>query len=348
MMRRAGVVLLSALVVVGVSAASGCSGEQRSAAGPSADTSLSVAADASSSAAASASVSASSGASVSASSGASAGLASGGVPDAPVPAQWRSWPTHEVQWTVWTPRDALVTGVEAEVVNGASPAGPVGCVPSPSPSPDTRSYWTCSLFARQGQRTVRARALKTSGVSEWSEAQVTFNRGSCTDAVAAAGACEEFDTGPGGGFVFYDAGSRQSWGQYLEAAPPGWSGSPDDPEVYWCPNGQVDAASTLAAGSGIGLGAANTQLYIETCGPNGPAGVAAAYRGGGKADWFLPSVDELEKVHDRRSEVGGLAAAAYQSSSRGPNGAPWAMCFDDSFSAGVCRVRDFVRPVRAF
>ena len=134
------------VVALAVVVVSGCSGGQRSAAGASESA-----------------VTASSEPSASGSSASAGLLASGGVPDVPVPAQWREVAPHEVQWTVWTPRDALVTGVEAEVVNGASPAGPVGCVPSPSPSPDTRSYWTCSLFARQGQRTVRARALKTSG-----------------------------------------------------------------------------------------------------------------------------------------------------------------------------------------
>jgi hypothetical protein len=121
-----------------------------------------------------------------------------------------------------------------------------------------------------------------------------------------AGVCEEFDKGPGGGFVFYDAGSRQSWGQYLEAAPAGWTGGDRDPRVVWCAKGQPGVEVSLATGESIGSGAANTKLAIENCGTASAAGLAAAYRGGSKSDWFLPSKDELNKVYDRRTEIGGL------------------------------------------
>ena len=46
--------------------------------------------------------------------------------------------------------------------------------------------------------------------------------------------CPISSTGPGGGKVFYDAGSQQSWGQYLEVAPKGWSGKAVDPSELWC------------------------------------------------------------------------------------------------------------------
>jgi len=41
--------------------------------------------------------------------------------------------------------------------------------------------------------------------------------------------CTIGDTGPAGGIVFYDAGSTQPWGRYLEAAPPDWAENPITP-----------------------------------------------------------------------------------------------------------------------
>ncbi|MCX6532985.1 MAG: hypothetical protein NTW34_02145, partial [Actinobacteria bacterium] len=54
---------------------------------------------------------------------------------------------------------------------------------------------------------------------------------------ANGGVCAVGDTGPGGGIVFYDAGSVQSWGRYLEAACAGWQNNCDgttaDPQAEW-------------------------------------------------------------------------------------------------------------------
>ena len=109
------------------------------------------------------------------------------------------------------------------------------------------------------------------------------------------------DTGPGGGIIFYDAGSQQSWGQYLEAAPANWDGTNDseDPYVQWGCRG-----TSIQTATAIGTGAANTSAIIAGCSGTTAASTARAYAGGGKSDWYLPSRDELEQMEVRRSILG--------------------------------------------
>lgn len=154
------------------------------------------------------------------------------------------------------------------------------------------------------------------------------------------------DTGPGGGVVFYDAGSDQSWGRYLEAgpqlAPAEWCG--DD----W----ELDVAGTKEE---IGAGAANTELIADACG-SGAANTVSDYDGGGKADWFLPSKDEAEALYEQRDTVGGFGIGnagssfdAYWSSSQSGADVAWAQYFADGGQFEDSKLNLYgVRPVRAF
>jgi len=135
--------------------------------------------------------------------------------------------------------------------------------------------------------------------------------------------CKIGDTGPGGGIVFYDAGSRQPWGRYLEAPGKvkgkqrgGLGASWENAEWSWCLAGQPGYAAALPTGSDIGMGRENTRIIIEACGDDTAAGIAAAYRGGGKDDWFLPSTKELWALYWQRNVVGGLGTAGYWTSSQ--------------------------------
>lgn len=108
------------------------------------------------------------------------------------------------------------------------------------------------------------------------------------------GDCELGDTGPGGGVVFYDAGSQQSWGRWLEYAPSGWSGSPTDPSAPWGCSGQVLPGPFE---DGYGTGKANTQRIVNQCADNGTAASQAqAYNGGNKNDWYLPNLWEINRL----------------------------------------------------
>jgi hypothetical protein len=86
--------------------------------------------------------------------------------------------------------------------------------------------------------------------------------GSCAD----GGACQVGDAGPGGGVVFFDAGSRESWGRYLEVAPSGWSGAPSDPVATWCAEGKAGFTARVRTGTALGSGAADTSAIVKACG----------------------------------------------------------------------------------
>lgn len=126
--------------------------------------------------------------------------------------------------------------------------------------------------------------------------------------------CPLGSIGPGKGIVFFDAGSRQPWGRYLEVAPLGWSGSAADPKIAWCDTtadgGFVEFLVDRAAqpvrsklGREVGTGSSNTDLMLTKC-TIGPAVLARAYRGGGKSDWFLPSADEFLELIKYQKQSG--------------------------------------------
>jgi hypothetical protein len=111
------------------------------------------------------------------------------------------------------------------------------------------------------------------------------------------------DRGPAGGTIFYVESSVKSWGQYLEFAPNGWFDGMSDPKSIWCdltdreilqPKSPTDEVRFLT-GNEIGKGKVNTQIMLNICNA-GAANIASEYFGGGKSDWFLPSLEELNQL----------------------------------------------------
>ena len=176
------------------------------------------------------------------------------------------------------------------------------------------------------------------------------------------------DTGPGGGIVFYDAGSVQSWGRFLEVACAGWQNNCDgataDPQPGWgCEATDISGAD----GTLIGTGELNTTDILAGCGTAGiAADLADDYSHNTLDDWFLPSKDELNALckwafGDTVNAVcnnggsgglsrtnGGFSTDAYWSSSESSYNA-WVQYFYGGYQASYNEfTTGFVRPVRAF
>ena len=207
-----------------------------------------------------------------------------------------------------------------------------------------------SVFTRRTARLCVAGLVAVTSVYICSNAMAVdaAERESC----AAGGACKVGDTGPGGGVVFFDAGTQQSWGRYLEVAPSSWSGAASDPVATWCPERKAGFTATVRTGTDIGSGAANTKAIIKACGSTSAAGVAAAYRGGGKTDWYLPSKDEVNTLFRKRAAVGGIPAKSLWSSSQSSHVATYAwgqLLVSEGRYIGSYKGYDgMVRPIRAF
>lgn len=111
------------------------------------------------------------------------------------------------------------------------------------------------------------------------------------------------DTGPGGGAIFYDAGSTLSWGRYIEVANRGWSAlnPTNDPFIQFSGN-----VSQYFGGSynTVGTGKTNFDLAIaQNSTANKAITIVKDYRGGGKDDWFIGNVTEMQQFVGARNNL---------------------------------------------
>jgi hypothetical protein len=181
-----------------------------------------------------------------------------------------------------------------------------------------------------------------------------------TPSCASGGTCVVGDTGPGGGIVFYVAGSNfTSTGstcntacRYLEVAPV----ASEVMRTFAAFANSADSSSVPAPGAtatAIGSGMANTNAIQAQAGNTASTSAAVyayEYSNGGANDWHLPSRDELAELYARRVTVGGLVDKDYWSSSEsGPEHAI-GHTFSIGLSSSAYRKRSerSVRPIRAF
>ena len=153
------------------------------------------------------------------------------------------------------------------------------------------------------------------------------------------------ETGPGGGKVFYDAGTTQSWGRYLEAAPTDYQVNGVSTTVGW-------GCASIPTGATASTGQANTDKILEKCNNlEIAADVAKKYSTStaGAGQWFLPSLVELYKMWVERAAIGGFADGRYWSSSETGAWDAWYQNFGfGSYAYEGKYFAYYVRPVRAF
>ena len=136
---------------------------------------------------------------------------------------------------------------------------------------------------------------------------------------------------------------------YIAGEVHGLIAAPHDPGAFyqW---GCYGTAITGADGTALGTGNQNTIDIMADC---ATAGIAARICGdlvlNGYSDWYLPSIDELNKLYINREALGGFSINYYWSSSEADANSAWNMSLlhgaqqvsDKYLGSLVCAVRAF-------
>lgn len=175
--------------------------------------------------------------------------------------------------------------------------------------------------------------VSLAGCGSGDTAERTRNGVVDTRTCAEGGECAVGDPGPGGGIVFYDAGTDQEWGRYLEVAPSGWANDFQNVSAHWkakpltgdnsrledpfgafVGNGQYVAPNFSTAPASAGSGKSEWQIVKDfRCGFCVTDTIAELNQGD-IADWYIPNKREMELLF--QSKVRNLSTVAYWTSTK--------------------------------
>lgn len=153
---------------------------------------------------------------------------------------------------------------------------------------------------------------------------------------AEGGRCRIGDVGPGGGTVVLAFQTPAWWGSYIEARPVTrarglrWSLRPT--EALYVDGADGSARRKRIEARGVGMGKPNTEAIVAQ---SGPGRYAAAYVAdvnlGGKSDWWLPSLDELDAVYHvvASGRMRTVVRDAYWTSTEASDRYAWYQMFQD-------------------
>ena len=171
-----------------------------------------------------------------------------------------------------------------------------------SESKDIAANHTAQLEPAAGQNTVRILSFNSKGIQVGEDVVTTILPDCSTGAACAVG-----DTGPGGGIVVYDAGSKQSWGQYIEMARKGWHDNLGGEVAgsFGCEDKNLETIPDL------GSGKVNTDKFVNDCEATAAYGqraytLVANYKSGVDSsidDWAIPSAWDLYEIDSMSADV---------------------------------------------